>query len=710
MKKIKLTTIFVTAILLIATIFSGLFFGNFSFNKVNAKTVQFKETYSAQNSLLKVDNASAYLNTLDKKLYDYVSAEFDKIISGERSSTKITISDDDLIAWGVKTRYTSEDFGVSQIVLNDVTSTFCAQFSLRKIFDAMLIDNPFSLCWFDKEEGYVTAISGTENGTNTVVYVKNLVFWFSVIRSYQPAGYNEDEPSVNPSAISSAKSVLTNANAIVEEAKDFNDYKKLEYYKNAICDLVIYDESVLEPSYTGGYSNVWQMVNVFDGNTSTNVVCEGYAKAFKYLCDKTNFDDDKIKCYTVTGDLIAQSQSGGHMWNIVTYSDGKNYLVDITNSDGNGFGKTGGLFMNGYDSGNLSNGYVFMGATYKYDTDGRLFNLFGDGEDSILRLSATDCAVPSISIEILISDLTYDAEEVSVGFSGADINYGVLGNSSQNANYNFTTEFFENVNGVIGNKLLSNPICAGNYFVKVTAKHKIFSSDIVSKTVEFTIEKALLLVSSATANGREFNGTKNVVLTDVILSGILSTDDVLVDVSAVTYGTISSKNVGTYNTVFVENLILKGLDASNYEIKSQTVNLTNEIEITKATITGEALFYSSKPSEVTSFSELTCQMDFRDASDNKILGTIKVYDSLGNEINESSPFSEEEEYTYVFTPNDENFDSITGTVSVGKPNQNSGIGNASNKNYSSLIAFGIVGGVVILFLVISLIKGKKKIK
>lgn len=709
MKKIKLSTIITTAIFLIVTVFSCLFFVGFSFNKVNAKTVQNKETYSAQNSLFKVDNASAYLNTLDKKLYDYVSSEFDKIIAGEKSSAKITISDDELISWGVKTRFTNEDFGTSNIVLDDVTSTFCAQFSLRKIFDALLIDNPFTLCWFDKEEGYVTAISGTENSANTVVYVKNLVFMFSVIKSYQPSSYNEDDPTINLTAINTAKSSLIKANEIVEEAKDFNDYKKLEYYKQKICELVVYDESVLDPSYSGGYSNVWQMVNVFDGNTSTNVVCEGYSKAFKYLCDKTNFDDDKIKCYTVTGDLISQNQGGGHMWNIVTYSDGKNYLVDVTNSDGNGFGKNGGLFMKGYDSGNLTNGYVFLGATYRYDSNGRLFNLFGTGEDSVLKLSSTDCAVPSISIEISVMDLSYDGEEITVGFTNADICYGVLGNSLQNASYNFTAEFFENKNGAIGNKLLSNPKNAGNYFVKVTAKHKIFSSDMVSKTVGFTIKKAPLGISSLTATSRAYDGTKKVVLTDIILLGILSSDNVYVDESATILGEISSKNVGTYTSVFVENLVLKGEDASNYELNSQTVNLSENLVVTKAVPTGEALFYSNNPNDVVNnFSELSCQIDFTDASGNKILGTIKVYDSLGNEVNESSSFSKTETYTYVFTPNDANFDTVSGTVSVGKPYPNGGRGDIGANKYSSLIAFAIVGGTVVLAFTISLIKRKKK--
>ena len=53
------------------------------------------------------------------------------------------------------------------------------------------------------------------------------------------------------------------------------------------------------------------------------VVCEGYAKSFKILCDE--FD---IPCVLVSGDA-----GGAHMWNYVQLDDGKWYLVDATWDD-----------------------------------------------------------------------------------------------------------------------------------------------------------------------------------------------------------------------------------------------------------------------------------------------------------------------------------------------------------------------------------------
>ena len=115
--------------------------------------------------------------------------------------------------------------------------------------------------------------------------------------------------------------------------------------------VIIYDND-----YTGGYGNPWQVIYVFDNNPLTNVVCEGYAKAFQLLCNLSNFENASVKCYTVTGEMAGGTGSGGHMWNIVTMDDGLNYIVDITNSDTGSVGQDGKLFMAGNSSGNISAG------------------------------------------------------------------------------------------------------------------------------------------------------------------------------------------------------------------------------------------------------------------------------------------------------------------------------------------------------------------
>ena len=93
----------------------------------------------------------------------------------------------------------------------------------------------------------------------------------------------------------------------------------------------------------------------------TKVVCEGYSKAFQYLCDLSGFDG----CYTVSGMMRGGTGAGPHMWNIVTL-EGKNYLVDVTNCDGNSIGAPDKLFLAGA-SGSVETGYTCCGVTYTYD-------------------------------------------------------------------------------------------------------------------------------------------------------------------------------------------------------------------------------------------------------------------------------------------------------------------------------------------------------
>ena len=57
------------------------------------------------------------------------------------------------------------------------------------------------------------------------------------------------------------------------------------------------------------------------------VVCEGYAEAFKLMCDRLD-----IPCVCVFGNLIEEDNTG-HMWNYVKMEDGIWYAMDVTWDD-----------------------------------------------------------------------------------------------------------------------------------------------------------------------------------------------------------------------------------------------------------------------------------------------------------------------------------------------------------------------------------------
>ena len=147
--------------------------------------------------------------------------------------------------------------------------------------------------------------------------------------------------------------------------------------------MTSYDHEAAKPNYSGSKAP-WTMVSVFDGNPDTKVVCEGYAKAFQYLCDLSTFKS--AKCYTVSGTMAGGTGAGGHMWNIVSIGS-SNYLVDVTNCDDNAVGSPDKLFMAIPSSGAWNGTYTFSAAsniTYTYDPD-----QIGYYGESILKLATT---------------------------------------------------------------------------------------------------------------------------------------------------------------------------------------------------------------------------------------------------------------------------------------------------------------------------------
>ncbi len=176
---------------------------------------------------------------------------------------------------------------------------------------------------------------------------------FSVAPDYRGA----DEYTVDPDKIAAAKKSIANADAIVEKYKNYSDKEKLRAYFDEIRSLCEYDYDAFNASMSGQTamtigSNPWNLTYVFDGDPDTKVICSGFSKAFKYLCDKSTFTGD-VNCYCTSGIL----GEGSHMWNTVTY-EGKNYLVDATI----------GHFMLKAVSGSIEEGYKFENnKVYSYD-------------------------------------------------------------------------------------------------------------------------------------------------------------------------------------------------------------------------------------------------------------------------------------------------------------------------------------------------------
>ena len=105
-------------------------------------------------------------------------------------------------------------------------------------------------------------------------------------------------------------------------------------------------------------------------------------------------------------------------------------------------------------------------------------------------------------------------------------------------------------------------------------------NDTEPKKVEVTIAPKTVEIISVTASDRVFDGTNTVEISEVIISGILNTDNV----SASATATINSMNAGDYTTVDLSNITLTGSAASNYSIATSVkdVPLTTPVTISKA--------------------------------------------------------------------------------------------------------------------------------
>lgn len=97
-----------------------------------------------------------------------------------------------------------------------------------------------------------------------------------------------------------------------------NDFAKIVYVHNWIIDNIKYDSTTKKENNT----------NIYGGIINKEVVCEGYAKTFKYLLDELD-----IPCVIVCG--IGIDDDGieeKHAWNYV-YLQGNWYAVDTTWDD-----------------------------------------------------------------------------------------------------------------------------------------------------------------------------------------------------------------------------------------------------------------------------------------------------------------------------------------------------------------------------------------
>ncbi|MBR2454963.1 MAG: hypothetical protein IKB36_02785 [Clostridia bacterium] len=118
------------------------------------------------------------------------------------------------------------------------------------------------------------------------------------------ADYNDVQTKYD-AVVDKLATIKVNGISRHEKLKSINDY---------LANNLVYDDTLSEPN----------IYDVYGALINGLCVCEGYAEAFKLLCDR-----EGIPCITVVG----TGNGGAHKWNMVLMEDGEWYTLDSTWND-----------------------------------------------------------------------------------------------------------------------------------------------------------------------------------------------------------------------------------------------------------------------------------------------------------------------------------------------------------------------------------------
>ncbi len=124
---------------------------------------------------------------------------------------------------------------------------------------------------------------------------------------------------LNSTHFSDFNDVATKRDAVIEKlatikVNGINRHEKVKSIHDYLADNITYDSTLAE-------SNIF---DVYGALVNGLCVCEGYAEAFKLICDR-----EGIPCLTVIG----TGGGGAHKWNMVQMEDGEWYTLDSTWDD-----------------------------------------------------------------------------------------------------------------------------------------------------------------------------------------------------------------------------------------------------------------------------------------------------------------------------------------------------------------------------------------
>ena len=415
------------------------------------------EGYFFSVSGLYEDNSSPFLAPRPalpgelSSVYNEVKPMVKLVADGTRASTIFEVPG----TWAkTKSEWGITGEGISAGTLTaEASAAIEAAFNLDALMQRMLSEMPYELYWFDKTEGigmsYGVSLSGE------ILTVKNLKLSMYISQAYakiNEGGATYDPLTADTAKTSAAKRAAENATQVVAANTAKSDHEKLKAYLDYIKAAVSYNNEAANNNATP-YGDPWQIIYVFDNDSSTNVVCEGYAKAFKHLCDLSSFSESDLFCSLVTGTMTVGTSAGPHMWNIVTVG-GRNYLVDVTNCDADTVGAPDKLFLCGAAENVPSKKYTVTAGSqsivYEYDAD--TLSDYASSDLKLEEMPYSPASVSGLTVSGTIRSYGSASESITVTLvpiGGSPLVKSVTGSS---VTYSFTG------------------VSAGNYTLKVEKK------------------------------------------------------------------------------------------------------------------------------------------------------------------------------------------------------------------------------------------------
>ena len=353
-----------------------------------------------------------YLSGANKTLYNLLCEHIIAVAEGRESATDFTFTPAEVYG---KASYSAEDLGVEYIKDEngfnpDAVKTIQAirgTLNVQTVMNCILTDFPFQMYWFGKK--YTIGKCEIYGNSSALILSGSVKVWMTVAEDYAVSSVTDGITTYSTYTVDTSygrkvQQAADKAQDILDEYRGSPDGDKVRGYANEICALTSYNSGAAQGSYPFEYGDPWQLVWVFDDDPETKVVCEGYAKAFDYLC---GLGTDTAVSRLIRGYLNNTQPSSAHMWNLVKI-EGHTYLVDVCSYD-SGWD----VILAGMVDGSVDTDYMTAcGLRYIYRRD---YMQWTDEDLTLAPFSYAEwkAATNSIPPVCLSSDQTWDGYRIA---------------------------------------------------------------------------------------------------------------------------------------------------------------------------------------------------------------------------------------------------------------------------------------------------------